>query len=134
MSEAALFSVPISKVYLARDENRSGGGRLAAIKENMQRPISALVILNNLINILGSVMVGYKAADVLGNDWKGYFAGSLTFLIIVFSEIIPKTVGERYNLRVSLLVATPEIADRDMERRVYVGAGHTHEELARVYV
>ena len=107
MSEAALFSVPISKVYLARDENRSGSGRLAAIKENMQRPISALVILNNLINILGSVMVGYKAADVLGNDWKGYFAGSLTFLIIVFSEIIPKTVGERYNLRISLLVATP---------------------------
>ena len=107
MSEAALFSVPISKVYLARDEKRSGGHRLAVIKENMQRPISALVILNNLINILGSVMVGYKAADVLGDYWKGYFAGSLTFLIIVFSEIIPKTVGERYNLRISLLVATP---------------------------
>ena len=109
MSEAALFSVPISKVYLARDENRSGGGRLAAIKENMQRPISALVILNNLINILGSVMVGYFAAQegVLGSGGKGTFAGVLTFLIIVFSEIIPKTVGERYNLRISLLVATP---------------------------
>ena len=107
MSEAALFSVPISKVYLARDEKRSGGHRLAVIKENMQRPISALVILNNLINILGSVMVGYKAADVLGDYWKGYFAGSLTFLIIVFSEIIPKTVGERYNLRISLLAAPP---------------------------
>ena len=107
MSEAALFSVPISKVYLARDANRSGGGRLAAIKENMQRPISALVILNNLINILGSVMVGYKAADVLGDYWKGYFAGSLTFLIIVFSEIIPKTIGERYNLGISLIAAIP---------------------------
>jgi CBS domain containing-hemolysin-like protein len=107
MSEAALFSVPISKVYLARDKNRSGSSRLAAIKENMQRPISALVILNNLINILGSVMVGYKAADVLGNDWKGYFAGSLTFLIIVFSEIIPKTIGERYNLGISLIAAIP---------------------------
>ena len=107
MFEAALFSVPISKVYLARDENRSGSGRLAAIKENMQRPISALVILNNLINILGSVMVGYKAADVLGDYWKGYFAGSLTFLIIVFSEIIPKTIGERYNLGISLIAAIP---------------------------
>ena len=107
MSEAALFSVPISKVYLARDEKRSGGHRLAVIKENMQRPISALVILNNLINILGSVMVGYKAAEVLGDNYKGAFAGVLTFLIIVFSEIIPKTVGERYNLRISLLAATP---------------------------
>lgn len=109
MSEAALFSVPISKVYLARDANRSGGGRLAAIKENMQRPISALVILNNLINILGSVMVGYYAAkpDVLGDPYKGTFAGVLTFLIIVFSEIIPKTVGERYNLGISLGAAIP---------------------------
>ena len=107
MSEAALFSVPISKVYLARDEKRAGAQRLAVIKENMQRPISALVILNNLINILGSVMIGYKAAEVLGDNYKGAFAGVLTFLIIVFSEIIPKTVGERYNLRISLLVATP---------------------------
>ena len=107
MSEAALFSVPISKVYLARDEKRSGGHRLAVIKENLQRPISALVILNNLINILGSVMIGYKAAEVLGDNYKGAFAGVLTFLIIVFSEIIPKTVGERYNLRISLLAATP---------------------------
>ena len=107
MSEAAIFSVPISKVYLARDEERSGGHRLAAIKESMQRPISALVILNNLINILGSVMVGYKAAEELGNDYKGAFAGVLTFLIIVFSEIIPKTVGERYNLAISLVAAIP---------------------------
>lgn len=109
MSEAALFSVPISKVYLARDENRAGSSRLAAIKENMQRPISALVILNNLVNILGSVMVGYFAAreEVLGEDWKGAFAGVLTFLIIVFSEIIPKTVGERYNLAISLAAAIP---------------------------
>jgi CBS domain containing-hemolysin-like protein len=109
MSEAALFSIPISKVYLARDEKRAGGQHLAVIKENMQRPISALVILNNLINILGSVMVGYFAAqdNVLGSGGKGTFAGVLTFLIIVFSEIIPKTVGERYNLRISLLAATP---------------------------
>ncbi len=107
MSEAALFSVPISKVYLARDENRSGGRRLAKIKENMQRPISALVILNNLINILGSVMVGYKAAEVLGDELKGAFAGALTFLIIVFSEIIPKTIGERYSLGISLIASIP---------------------------
>ena len=98
MSGAALFSVPSSKVYLARDENRSGGQRLAVIKENMQRPISALVILNNLINILGAVMIGYKAAEVLGDNYKGAFAGVLTFLLIAFSEIIPKTVGERYKI------------------------------------
>ena len=107
MSEAALFSVPISKVYLARDEKRAGGRRLTLIKEDMQRPISALVILNNLINILGSVMVGYKAAEVLGDDLKGAFAGVLTFLIIVFSEIIPKTIGERYNLGISLIASIP---------------------------
>jgi CBS domain containing-hemolysin-like protein len=105
MSEAALFSVSLSRIYLARNESRLGAKRLLAIKKNMQRPVSALVILNNIINIFGSIFVGGVARDVFDSSGAGAFAAVLTFLVIVFAEIVPKTIGERYGLSIALTAA-----------------------------
>jgi len=73
----------------------------------MTRPISTLVILINMSTIVGSVLVGGIATRVLGNEWLGVFSGGLTFLVIIFSEIIPKTLGERHAETVSLFAARP---------------------------
>jgi CBS domain containing-hemolysin-like protein len=106
-SEAALFSVPTVKArQLAQTEGRAGKV-LLSIRENMSRPIASIVILNNIANIVGSIAVGSIAASVLGSTWLGLFSGILTLLVIVFSEIIPKTLGERYAERVALFVAPP---------------------------
>jgi CBS domain containing-hemolysin-like protein len=51
--------------------------------------------------------VGAIAAGVLGDQWLAVFSGILTFLVIIFSEIIPKTLGERYSERIALIVARP---------------------------
>ena len=104
-SEAALFSVSLSRVYLARDEKKLGARRLLAIKKNMQRPVSALVILNNIVNICGSIFVGGIARDEFHNSGAGVFAAVLTFLVIIFAEIVPKTIGERYGLSIALTAA-----------------------------
>lgn len=106
-SEAALFSVPLVKArQLAQNKNRSALA-LMAIRENMSRPIASIVILNNVANIVGSIVVGTLAADVLGSTWLGLFSGILTLLVIIFSEIIPKTLGERFADRIALIVAQP---------------------------
>jgi CBS domain containing-hemolysin-like protein len=105
MSEAALFSVPLSRIHLAVEQRRPGSRRLLAIKQDIQRPVSALVILNNTVNILGSVYAGKVAEHVFGSPWLGAFSGILTFLIIVFAEIIPKTIGERFAEPVALATA-----------------------------
>jgi len=105
MVEAAVFSVPLSQVHLAVDRKRRGARRLLAIKEHLQRPVAALVILNNATNILGSIYIGHRAIEVFGSQWIGLSSAVLTLLIIVFAEIIPKTLGERMALPVGLAAA-----------------------------
>ncbi|MBN1444415.1 MAG: HlyC/CorC family transporter [Planctomycetes bacterium] len=107
MTEAALFSVPLSRVHVALDRKRTGSRRLARIKENMQRPIAALVILNNCVNIGGSIFVGFLAKRQFEDAMVAVFTGILTFLVIVFAEIIPKTIGERFSERIALAAAPP---------------------------
>ena len=106
-SEAALFSVsPIKARQLAQSRNPSALA-LLAIREKMNRPIATLVILNNVFNIIGSIVIGSTAATLLGDTWLGLFSAFLTFLIIIFGEIIPKTLGERYAESLALLIAVP---------------------------
>ena len=106
-SEAALMSLPLAKAKQLNEEGRHGAATLLRLKENSTRPIGAIVVLNNIANIAGSVAVGQVAADVLGSDWLGVFSALMTFLIIVFSEIIPKTLGQRYAVGVCLFIAKP---------------------------
>ena len=104
-TEAALFSVSMVKARKALESNRYGARQLVQILENMNRPIATIVVLNNIANIVGSITIGALAAKALGSEWLGIFSGALTLLIIIFSEIIPKTLGELYSERVALKVA-----------------------------
>lgn len=105
MTEAALFSVPLSRIHVALGARRRGARRLARIKEDMQRPVAALVILNNCVNIGGSIFVGFLAESVFGSARIAVFSALLTFLVIVFAEIIPKLLGERFSQGVALAAA-----------------------------
>ncbi|KJH69889.1 hemolysin family protein [Aliterella atlantica] len=108
--EAALFSVSALRVrQLAQTNNRSAVA-LLAIRENMNRPIGSIVVLNNIFNIVGSIAIARVAESILGDAAIGIFSGVLTFLIIIFGEIIPKTLGERYAETISLLAAIPVTA------------------------
>lgn len=105
--EVALFSVsPLRVKQLAQSKNPSALA-LLAIREHMNRPIATIVIINNIFNIIGSIVTGSVATSVLGDSWLGAFSGILTFLIIIFAEIVPKTIGERYAEQVSMLAAIP---------------------------
>jgi len=105
--EAALFSVSTLKVrQLAQTKNPSALA-LLAIRENMNRPIATIVVINNVFNIVGSIITGSLAEEVFGDVWLGVFSGVLTFLIIICAEIVPKTVGERYAETISLFIAIP---------------------------
>ncbi len=106
-SEAALFSVPLVKVRHMAKTQKPAAKVLLQIRERMSRPIATIVILNNIFNIVGSIVVGSIAGDVLGDRWLGIFSAILTFLVIICSEIIPKTIGERYAEPIALLIARP---------------------------
>jgi CBS domain containing-hemolysin-like protein len=106
-SEIALLSVPAVRARQLAEDGGKRARALLAIKQHIARPIAAIVVLNNVFNIVGSIAVGSVAIAVYGERWVGVVSGVLTFLIILFSEIAPKTLGERYAEPVALWVAVP---------------------------
>jgi len=105
--EAALFAVPHSRVLVLNDQKKKGASALFKIKENMQRAIIVIVIANNIVNIVGSIFVGVVATHVLGSTWIGIVSAVLTILIIIFGEILPKTIGENFSEKIGLIIARP---------------------------
>ena len=118
-TEAALFSVSKIQAKQAQQAGKFGSKALLALLEDLTRPIAAIVIINNLANIVGSIMIGKLATDTFGSQWLGAFSAGLTLAIIVCSEIIPKTLGEIHckkisrwmapAIQTSVLVLTPVI-------------------------
>lgn len=66
------------------------------LKEDSDRSIAAILSLNTLANTMGAAAVGAQVVEVFGNEYFGLASISLTLLILVFSEIIPKTIGSNY--------------------------------------
>jgi CBS domain containing-hemolysin-like protein len=106
-SEAALFSISLVRVRQRAEGGGAAAKALLKIRENMARPIGTIVVLNNIANIGGSLVIGNLAAEVFGSQWLGVFSTALTLAVIVFAEIIPKTLGERYAETIAPIVASP---------------------------
>lgn len=104
-TEAALFSVPYSRARTMLQAKQPGAKALVRIKEDMTRAIGTIVIINNIANIVGSALVGALAADIFSSAVMGVFFAGFTLAIIVFSELIPKTLGEHYADRIAPLMA-----------------------------
>lgn len=105
-TETALLSISPIKVRQLAQSKKPAALALASIRLKINRPIATIVILNNIFNIIGSIVIGSLAAELL-NDWFGIFSGVLTFLIIVFGEIVPKTLSQRYAEPICLFIAIP---------------------------
>ncbi len=107
MMEAAVLSLPLIKARILSEQNRRNAKVLLSIKENIHSAVATIVILNNAVNIVGSIFVGQRVTRIFGSHWLGIASALLTFTIIIFSEVIPKTIGEHYKVQISLLGARP---------------------------
>jgi CBS domain containing-hemolysin-like protein len=96
MMEAVLLSVTPSYVAALEREGSAVGERLHQFKENVDRPLAAILSLNTIAHTVGAAGVGAQAAIVFGEAYTGIVAAVLTLLILVLSEIIPKTLGAVY--------------------------------------
>ena len=94
--EATLLSTPFSFITMKEEEGSKAAKHLRKFKQDIDRPISAILTLNTVANTAGAAGVGKQAALVLGEEWFGWVSAGLTLLILVFSEIIPKTLGANH--------------------------------------
>ena len=76
------------------------GKKLSYFKENINRPLSAILSLNTIANTVGAASVGAIALIEFGSSWVAIMSGILTLSILIFSEIIPKTIGALYWKRI----------------------------------
>jgi CBS domain containing-hemolysin-like protein len=94
--EAVLLSVTPSYVAALEREGSAVGERLHQMKDDIDRPLSAILSLNTIAHTVGAAGAGAQAAVVFGEAYTGIIAAILTLLILVLSEIIPKTLGAVY--------------------------------------
>lgn len=91
--ESVLLSVNMSYVAVLEKERPTVGKLLRLHKENINKSIASILILNTIANTLGAAAVGAQASILFGNDAVVYVSIVLTFAILFLSEIIPKTIG-----------------------------------------
>ena len=91
--EATLMSTPISYITMREEEGYKPAFRFKEYKQDTSRPIAAILSLNTIANTIGAAGVGRQATLLFGSAWFGVVSAVTTILILVFAEIIPKTIG-----------------------------------------
>ena len=96
MTESGLLSLSRSRVAALVKSGRRSGRLLEGMKENVDRPLAGILTLNTIAHTVGAAGVGAQSLIVFGDAWVAASSAVLTLLILVFSEIIPKTIGVVY--------------------------------------
>lgn len=94
--EAAMLSTPVSHIELLVQEGSQAGVIMQRLRQNVEHPISAILTLNTIAHTVGATSAGAEAAAIFGSEFVGAASAILTLLILIFSEIIPKTLGAVY--------------------------------------
>ncbi len=94
--EAVLLSTPLSYLMVKSDNGLTWAKKFIGLKSNIDRPLSAILSLNTIAHTVGAAGVGAQAVKVFGEAYFGLVSAILTILILVITEIIPKTIGAKF--------------------------------------
>lgn len=127
--EAVLMSTPISFITMKEDAGYKPAKLFKKYKLDNASPIAAILSLNTIAHTIGSAGVGAEATALFGSQWFGVISAVTTLLILVFSEIIPKTIGTAYwkrmmgftayTIRVLIVVMYPLVVMVDLISRMF---------------
>jgi CBS domain containing-hemolysin-like protein len=106
-SETALFSISTVKArHLAKDEGPANQ-LIAQMKKNPHTLLSTILIGNNLVNVAASAIATSLAINLFSSHAVAIATGIMTFLILVFGEIFPKSIATRNNILIARMVIYP---------------------------
>ena len=91
--EAVILSVTHSHIGTLVKKTPKKGKMLQALKDDINRPLAAILTLNTIANTVGAAGMGAQALNVYGSNAVAIASAVLTFSILIFSEILPKTLG-----------------------------------------
>ncbi len=105
--EAVLYSVPASRIAQLEQERRPSGRVLKQMRQQVDRPIAAILSLNTVANTGGGAVAGALAVNAYGQDRIWVFSIAFTLAILFVSEVLPKTVGVVYARSLAPFIARP---------------------------
>ncbi|RME72035.1 MAG: DUF21 domain-containing protein, partial [Planctomycetota bacterium] len=91
--EAVLYSIRPAYAESLAARGSLAGRVLARLRRDVDRPIAAILALNTIANTAGAAAAGAAVEEVFGSAWLGWFSAGLTLAVLVFAEIVPKTLG-----------------------------------------
>lgn len=132
--EAVLLSTPMSYISMRENQGSKTATLMKQYKNDVDRPVGAILSLNTIAHTIGSAGVGAESIKIFGEQYFGLISAILTLLILVLSEIIPKTIGASYwrslampstrIIRVLILITYPLVLLSELITRVFTPRGN----------
>lgn len=140
--EAALLSLNPGKLALITKRHPGLGKICEGLKSDIEKPIAVILILNTTAHTFGAAIAGAQFDSLYGSDYIWLFSLIFTVLMVQYTEILPKTLGVRFNafvvahtariLRISIILMTPVINLVHFVNRPFEGKeqpGHSGSEM-----
>lgn len=105
LCEAVLLSISPAYVEVVSEQGKRSGKVLKHVIDNLDRSISAVLTLNTISHTLGSAWIAYEVHHGFGEQYITLFSVFLTIMILLFSEILPKTIGKNNTKSLSITTA-----------------------------
>lgn len=107
LSEACLLSLSMADIVNLSEKKPRAGQLLKQMKEGVQKPIAAILIVNNFSNIIGAAVSGAIFSNLFGSKWIGLFSFFFSLAVIQWAEYLPKTLGVLHNRTIAGIIARP---------------------------
>ncbi len=138
--ESVLLSTTLSFIQTREEKGYKSARLLKNFKLKIDRPLSAILALNTVAHTVGAAGVGAQAVKVFGQASFGIVSAVLTLLILVITEIIPKTIGALYwrelaltaarIIRVMVVIAWPLVIFAELITR-FISRNKQHQSISR---
>ncbi len=105
--EAVLYSLSASQIELMKEKHPHQAELMRRMKEQIDQPITAILTLNTIANTIGASIAGAASVAVFGPESLAWFSITFTLAILLFSEILPKTIGVVYARQLGPFIVQP---------------------------
>ena len=105
--EAVVLSVTPSQIAAISIKKPKLGAIWHGLKTHIQQPIALILVLNTAAYTVGATVAGAQFSELFGHKWVWLYSVVLTFVMVQFTEILPKTLGVRFNRELAGVIAGP---------------------------
>ncbi len=107
LMEAALLSLTPGQLATLTQRHPRAASTWQRFKDNIEQPITAILILNTVAHTIGAFVAGAQVESQFGHSWLFAFSVVFTYLMLQFTEILPKSLGVRFNTALAPLMVDP---------------------------